>query len=108
MGNLSIFDSYQLNGIQLSNRIVMAPLTRSRSNNAGNLATELTAKYYEQRASAGLIITEGNIISEEAIGVVNVPGIYSKAQVEGWKLTTEAVHKKGGKIVTQLWHTGAY
>ncbi|WP_320018462.1 alkene reductase [Labilibaculum manganireducens] len=108
MENLSIFDSYQLNGVQLNNRIVMAPMTRSRSNNVGNVATELTAKYYEQRASAGVIITEGTFISEEAIGVVNVPGIYTAAQVGGWKLTTEAVHKKGGKIVAQLWHTGAY
>ena len=108
MRNLSIFDSYQLNGVALTNRIVMAPMTRSRSNNPENVATELTAKYYEQRASAGLIITEGTFISEEAVGVVNVPGIYTAAQVEGWKLTTRAVHQKGGKIVAQLWHTGAY
>ena len=103
-----IFYSYQLNDSQLNNRIVMAPMTRSRSNNIGNIATALTAKYYEQRASAGLIITEGTFISEEGIGVVNVPGIYTAEQVEGWKLTTEAVHQKGGKIVAQLWHTGAY
>ncbi|HEU4789625.1 MAG TPA: alkene reductase, partial [Flavobacterium sp.] len=108
MEKLLIFDSYQLNDSQLNNRIVMAPMTRSRSNNSGNIATALTAKYYEQRASAGLIITEGTFVSEEGIGVVNVPGIYTAEQVEGWKLTTEAVHQKGGKIVAQLWHTGAY
>lgn len=108
MEKLLIFDSYQLNETQLSNRIVMAPMTRSRSSNTGNAATALTAKYYEQRASAGLIITEGTFVSEEAIGVVNVPGIYTSEQIDGWKLTTEAVHQKGGKIVAQLWHTGAY
>ncbi|HEU4788124.1 MAG TPA: alkene reductase [Flavobacterium sp.] len=108
MEKLLIFDSYQLNDSQLNNRIVMAPMTRSRSNNTGNVATALTAKYYEQRASAGLIITEGTFVSEEAIGVVNVPGIYTTEQIDGWKLTTEAVHQKGGKIVAQLWHTGAY
>lgn len=102
------FDSYKLNGLTLNNRMVMAPMTRSRSNNTGNVATELTAKYYQQRTSAGLIITEGTFISEEAVGVINVPGIYTPEQIEGWKLTTEAVHQKGGTIFAQLWHTGAY
>lgn len=86
----------------------MAPMTRSRSANPDNVATELTAHYYKQRATAGLIITEGTFISKEAVGVINVPGIYSQEQVKGWKLTTEAVHTEGGKIVAQLWHTGAY
>ncbi|MBC7745868.1 MAG: alkene reductase, partial [Flavobacterium sp.] len=67
---------------------------------------ELTAKYYEQRASAGLIITEGTYVSKEAVGFINVPGIYSEDQIEGWKLVTEAVHNKGGKIFAQLWHVG--
>lgn len=108
MSAQKIFDSYELNGLPLNNRMVMAPMTRSRSNNAGNLATELTAKYYQQRASAGLIITEGTFVSEEAIGVIYVPGIYTTEQIDGWKLTTEAVHQKGGTIFAQLWHTGAY
>lgn len=103
-----IFDSYDMNGLTLTNRMVMAPMTRSRSNNPENLATELTAKYYAQRASAGLIISEGTFISPEAVGFVNVPGIYNRQQVAGWKLTTDAVHEKGGKIFAQLWHTGAY
>jgi N-ethylmaleimide reductase len=108
MKKTSIFESYALNRSQINNRIVMAPMTRSRSNNVGNVATELTAKYYQQRASAGLIITEGTFISEEGIGVVNVPGIYTNEQIEGWKLTTAAVHQAHGKIFAQLWHTGAY
>lgn len=103
-----IFEPYSLNELKLNNRIVMAPMTRSRSANLGNVATELTALYYKQRASAGLIITEGTFISKEAVGVVNVPGIYSPEQIEGWKLTTDAVHSEGGKIFAQLWHTGAY
>lgn len=103
-----IFEPYSLNGLPLNNRIVMAPMTRSRSANPGNVATALTALYYKQRSSAGLIITEGTFISKEAVGVVNVPGIYSKDQIQGWKLTTDAVHDEGGKIFAQLWHTGAY
>ncbi len=107
MENL-LFDHYKNNNLDLNNRIVMAPLTRSRSDNPEHKATEITARYYQQRATAGLMITEGTVISPEAVGVVNVPGIYSPAQIEGWKLTTEAVHKEGGKIFVQLWHTGAY
>ncbi|WP_113654637.1 alkene reductase [Pedobacter namyangjuensis] len=103
-----IFKSYSQNGLNLNNRMVMAPMTRSRSANAENVATELTALYYKQRASAGLIITEGTFVSKEAVGVINVPGIYSDQQVKGWKLTTDAVHQEGGKIFAQLWHTGAY
>ncbi|MET4140978.1 alkene reductase [Pedobacter sp. UYP1] len=103
-----LFSSYELNGFELNNRMVMAPMTRSRSANEGKLATDLTARYYQQRATAGLIITEGTYVSEEGIGVVNVPGIYTAAQIEGWKLSTAAVHKEGGVIFAQLWHTGAY
>jgi N-ethylmaleimide reductase len=86
--------------------MVMAPMTRSRSDNAGNVATALTATYYEQRATAGLIITEGTFISKKAVGFINVPGIYSDDQVAGWKLVTDAVHAKGGKIFAQIWHVG--
>lgn len=103
-----LFDAYKSKNLDFKNRIVMAPMTRSRSDNRENKATELTAKYYQQRATAGLIITEGIFISPEAVGVINVPAIYSPEQIEGWKLTTEAVHKEGGKIFAQLWHTGAY
>ena len=103
----TIFDTYDLNGLQLRNRIVMAPMTRSRADNEGHVATPLIAEYYRQRASAGLIITEGTFISPEGVGYINVPAIYSKEQVEGWKLTTKAVHEEGGTIFAQLWHTGA-
>ena len=103
-----LFEDYDLSGQKLQNRIVMAPMTRSRSDNPEHSATELTAKYYHQRATAGLIITEGTFISPEAVGVINVPAIYTNQQIEGWKLTTDAVHRQGGKIFAQLWHTGAY
>lgn len=91
--NALFFEPYNLNGLQVSNRIVMAPMTRSRADNPAHTATELTALYYSQRATAGLIIAGGTFISPEAVGVINVPAIYSKEQVEGWKLTTDAVHK---------------
>lgn len=108
MDKSSIFETYNLAGLPLSNKIVMAPMTRSRAANAGNTADKLQAEYYGQRASAGLIITEGTFISKDAVGVINVPGIYSKEQITGWKLSTDAVHEKGGKIFAQLWHTGAF
>lgn len=101
-----LLDPVNLKGLKLKNRVVMAPMTRGRSDNPGNTATELTAHYYRQRATAGLIITEGTYISKDATGYINVPGIYTKAQVEGWKLVTDAVHGEGGKIFAQLWHTG--
>lgn len=106
MDSTSLFEKYDLNGLSLNNKMVMAPMTRSRSDNAENTATELTALYYGQRATAGLIITEGTYVSKDAVGVINVPAIYSPAQIEGWKLATEAVHNKNGKIFAQLWHTG--
>lgn len=106
MKKQTLFESYDLKGIQLKNRVVMAPMTRSRSDNPDNVATELTAQYYKQRSSAGLIITEGTYISPAAVGAINVPAIYTKEQVDGWKLVTDAVHKQGGKIFAQLWHVG--
>lgn len=106
MKNSILLEPYKLGGITLSNRMVMAPMTRSRSINKEHAATALTAKYYEQRATAGLIITEGTFVSTRAVGFINVPAIYNEAQVEGWKLVTSAVHNKGGKIFAQLWHTG--
>lgn len=93
--------------LDLKNRVVMAPMTRSRASNEGNVPTdELHGLYYEQRASAGLIITEGSQVSPAAVGYINTPGIYSDAQVEGWKKVTERVHRKDGKIYIQLWHVG--
>lgn len=106
MENSILFSAYNLPGLELKNRMVMAPMTRSRSDNEGNVPTSLTAEYYEQRATAGLIISEGVPVSTKAVGYINVPGIYSDAQVEGWKLVTHAVHAKGGKIFAQLWHVG--
>lgn len=84
----------------------MAPLTRSRADNKEHKATALIAEYYGQRATAGLIISEGSQISKRAVGYINTPGIYSKEQTEAWKQVTKAVHEKGGKIFIQLWHVG--
>ena len=93
--------------ISLKNRVVMAPMTRSRADNLGNIPTDdLHGLYYEQRASAGLIITEGTQVSPKAVGYIHTAGIYSDAQVEGWKKITKRVHDKGGKIFVQLWHVG--
>jgi N-ethylmaleimide reductase len=91
---------------ELPNRVFMAPMTRSRADNPETKATALIAEYYEQRSTAGLIITEGSPVSPQAVGYINTPGIYSAAQVEGWKLTTEAVHKNKGHIFCQIWHVG--
>lgn len=103
----TLLQPYKKNGFDLINRVVMAPMTRSRADNPEFKPTEeLHTVYYEQRASAGLIITEGAQVSEMAVGYVNTPGIYTKAQVDGWKKVTEAVHEKGGKVFIQLWHVG--
>jgi N-ethylmaleimide reductase len=100
-----LFSNYQLGSLQLPNRIVMAPMTRSRAGK-GSVPTELMATYYEQRASAGLIISEATQISPQGVGYPGTPGIHSDEQVAGWKKVTEAVHKKGGRIFLQLWHVG--
>lgn len=100
-----LFSPLMLGAIPMSNRIVMAPLTRNRAGEGG-VPHALNAKYYEQRASAGLIITEATPISPMAHGYPALPGIYNDAQIAGWKLVTDAVHAKGGKIVIQLWHVG--
>jgi N-ethylmaleimide reductase len=91
--------------LQLSNRMVMAPLTRNRAG-LGLVPGEFAAEYYSQRASAGLVITEATQVSEQAQGYADTPGCYSDAQVLGWRKVTDAVHAKGGTIVVQLWHTG--
>ncbi|WP_343671208.1 alkene reductase [Chitinophaga sp.] len=100
-----LFESYQLGNFTLTNRIVMPPMTRSRAG-AGEVATPLMAEYYAQRASAGLIISEGTQISRQGQGYAWTPGIYTHAQIEGWKKVTKAVHEKGGIIFAQLWHVG--
>lgn len=101
----SLFDPYRLGDIALSNRIVMAPLTRNRAG-AGLVATELTARYYAQRASAGLLISEGSQVSRQGQGYQDTPGIYSPEQVAAWRKVTDAVHAEGGRIFIQLWHVG--
>lgn len=101
-----LFTPYNLAGLEIKNRMIMAPMTRARSDNEGNVATSLTAYYYAQRATAGLQVSEGTFVSSKAVGFINVPGIYTDAQVKGWKLVTESVHSKGGKIFAQLWHVG--
>lgn len=95
----------KLGDIELKNKAIMAPLTRSRAG-TGDAATPLVAEYYWQRAGAGLIITEASQISAQAKGYPRTPGIFSREQIDGWKLVTEAVHMRGGKIVLQLWHVG--
>ena len=101
----TLFDPIQIGEISLSNRIVMAPLTRNRAI-AGNVAGPMTAEYYRQRATAGLIIAEASQISPLAQGYLDTPGIYSAEQIAGWRQVTDAVHAAGGKIVLQLWHVG--
>jgi N-ethylmaleimide reductase len=102
----SPFDPIQYGQIGAANRVVMAPMTRGRSNEDHVPISLLKAEYYSQRASAGLIITEATGISQEGLGWPDAPGIWSDDQVEAWKPVTEAVHKAGGKIVLQLWHMG--
>ena len=101
----TLFDPMALGAIELPNRIAMAPLTRARAGREG-VPNELMAAYYAQRASAGLIISEATGISREGLGWPNAPGLWNEAQVEGWKLVTDAVHHAGGRIVAQLWHMG--
>lgn len=100
-----LFTPYRLGTLELPNRIVMPPMTRSRAA-VGNVATPLMAEYYAQRASAGLIVSEGTQISQQAQGYVWTPGIHTPAQVAGWRLVTDAVHAAGGRIFAQLWHVG--
>jgi N-ethylmaleimide reductase len=100
-----LFAPIEVGAWKLANRIVMAPMTRSRAG-AGDAATPLMAQYYAQRASAGLVVAEASQISPEGQGYVGTPGIYSAAQVDGWRRVTNAVHAAGGTIVLQLWHVG--
>lgn len=100
-----LFTPLNIGNIVLQNRIIMAPLTRSRSGKS-RVPNELNIEYYTQRASAGLIISEGTQISEMGIGYMDTPGIHTQEQITGWRKVTESVHQKGGKIFCQLWHVG--
>jgi N-ethylmaleimide reductase len=100
-----LLDSTRLKGLQLPNRIVMAPMTRGRAG-AQRTANSLMAEYYSQRSAAGLIVTEGTAISPQGYGWMGSPAIYTEAHVAGWKGVTESVHRQGGRIFLQLWHTG--
>jgi len=99
-----LFAPFEKGNLKLKNHLVMAPMTRSRAIN--NIPNKLMATYYAQRSGAGLIVTEGTSPSPEGLGYPRIPGIYSEAQVEGWKKVTEAVHQNGSKIFLQLMHTG--
>src|ERR1700693_987754 len=103
--NPNLFSSIKLGRNELKNRILMAPLTRSRAGR-GNVPQVLNALYYAQRASAGLIISEATQVSPEAQGYISTPGIHTAEQVEGWKRVTTTVHLAGGRIFLQLWHVG--
>lgn len=100
----TLFDPFDLAGLPLANRIVMAPLTRSRS--PGAVPPPMAVTYYAQRASAGLIVAEGTAISPQGQGYANVPGLYTEEARTAWRAVTDAVHARGGKIVSQLWHVG--
>lgn len=105
MTQKSLFNPYELGSLKLSNRIVLAPLTRNRAR-AGFVPSELAPTYYSQRASAGLLIAEATQVSRQGQGYQDTPGIYTQAQVDGWRAVTDAVHEKNGRIFLQLWHVG--
>ena len=106
MNSNPLFERYELNSdLQLSNRIVMAPLTRSMADD-DLVPTEAMAAYYGRRADAGLIISEAILIAQEGQGYPNGPGLFTQAQIDGWKKVTGRVHQNGGKIFAQIWHTG--
>lgn len=100
-----LFDPIEVGAWKLPNRIVMAPLTRCRAS-AGRVPNAMMAEYYAQRASVGLIISEATSVDSLGVGYPDTPGIWSEEQIEGWKLVTDAVHAKGGRIIMQLWHVG--
>src|SRR5208283_2532727 len=102
---MSLLSPYKMSDLSLANRMVLAPMTRSRAVE-GNVASPLSVTYYVQRASAGLIVTEGSQVSPQGVGYYRTPGIYTMEQVSGWQKVTDAVHRAGGKIFLQLWHVG--
>jgi len=102
---VSLLDPIQIGEIHLPNRVIMSPLTRLRGTSE-HIPTQLMAEFYTQRASAGLIISEGIPVEPQGVGYANVPGIWSTDQIEAWKLVTKAVHQAGGRMFAQLWHVG--
>ena len=108
MNQIKLFQPGRIGSIEVKNRLVMAPLTRCRADEpAGDVpGSAMNVEYYRQRASAGLIISEGTQVAPAGKGYMATPGIYSQAQVEGWKPITKAVHEAGGKIIAQIWHVG--
>lgn len=100
-----LYAEYSLGPLNLPNRFVMAPMTRNRAG-AGNVPTEFVSRYYEQRASAGLLVTEATQIAPEGVGYPNTPGIHTADQIAGWARVTDAVHAARGRIFLQLWHVG--
>ena len=105
MSEKDLFNEVTIGNITLSNRIVMAPMTRNRAAE-GNVPQAMNVKYYRQRAGAGLIITEASQVSPEGVGYPATPGIYNQQQVDGWNMVTDAVHQEGGHIYLQLWYCG--
>jgi N-ethylmaleimide reductase len=102
---LKLLSPVRIGDLDLPNRVLMAPMTRNRAA-VGNVPTALNATYYEQRATAGLIVTEATQVSPQGVGYPGTPGIHSAEQVAGWRLVTDAVHRRGGRIFLQLWHVG--
>jgi 2,4-dienoyl-CoA reductase-like NADH-dependent reductase (Old Yellow Enzyme family) len=102
----TLFDPLKVGALDLPNRIIMAPLTRSRAGGGGRVPNALMDQYYAQRASAGLILSEATAVTPQGVGYADTPGIWSDEQVAGWKQVTEAVHQAGGRIFLQLWHVG--
>jgi N-ethylmaleimide reductase len=107
MSTPPLFNRFRMGALDLPNRIVMAPLTRMRAGSVDHVPTALQAEYYAQRASAGLIVSEATAISADGFGWADTPGLWSTEQVQGWRRVTDAVHAAGGRIIAQLWHTGA-
>ncbi len=101
---MDLFSPYRLGRFEVKNRIVMAPMTRSRA--VDNVPNELMREYYAERASAGLIVTEGTAPSPNGLGYARIPGLFSETQIDGWRVVTDAVHREGGRLVAQLMHTG--
>src|SRR5271170_881981 len=104
-GEEGLFSPYRLGEFELSNRMVLSPMTRSRAID-GNVPNPIAATYYAQRASAGFLITEATQVSPQGVGYIRTPGLHSAAQVAGWRKITDAVHQAGGTIFAQLWHVG--
>ena len=102
----TLFDPIAIGDLKLPNRILMAPLTRNRSSGPGRVPNEMMRDYYVQRSSAGMIITEATSVTPMGIGYSHTPGIWSQEQIDGWRRITDAVHRAGGRILSQLWHVG--